>query len=612
MKAHGGTGTGDLDNDAQRGGIAPGKRARTEAIQRRASGDEVAPGATPGGGNGALLPAPVQAKMADAFDFDFSNVRVHQGAEAPAMGALAYTQGSDVHFAPGQYDPGSARGQELIGHELAHVVQQSEGRVAATTQLKGVGLNDDSALEVEADTWGARAARGESVGRSSGVTEVSGGSGAAVQRFKDFSVSGEEDSKQNTHWAANGNELRVADDGTSAVAQDSIAGSQELYVLAGRLPTINADLKAANAPIKFVKAGGSVSGAPPGDLDQPAKVLDRVKPVEPADISRTKEIPNDCGNAARTVSGAFAEGKGLRAEYVGKDGKPANATYSDPEMMKYEIMVNHFGDKIPNAKTVLKDVEAAIAKAGTAYDGAKDYFDDLNALHATLESAKTETEHVVADFDALKASHKQKVDAVEAAGAADKADQLAALEKDFAKKKEAFKARLTKAKAAYDAANKGYQAFLDKKVGAKTVRALLIEYFDAAKVQNQLIADIMGPYLGMAGGDQEAFDEKVGINRHANPGVGDAYTISSGGDSANPNKSTWNFHWAGVIFKSTTGSDNITMENYAGSLDSDWVLQMYGLPTAGNRRMGQTFQEQHRDVHEQHGKTPTTMSTEKK
>lgn len=547
--------------------------------------------------------------MGDAFDFDFGNVRVHQGSEARSMGALAYTQGTDVHFAPDRYDPCSARGQQLIGHELAHVVQQSEGRVTAAAREKGIGLSDDSALEREADDWGARAARGEAVDRRGREAAAPARRDAPVQRFKDYAAEGEEDKKRNTHWA-NGSPLRVADDGTSAVAQDSIAGSQELYVLPGRLPAINADLKAANAPLALIKRSGSVSGATPADLEQPAKVLERVKPVEATDSSRTKKIPDDCGDAARTVSGAFAEGKGLRAEYVGKDGKPTSATYSDPEMMKYEIMVNHFGDKIPSAATVLADVEAAIAKTGDAYDKAKPFFGDLEALHAALQQAKTQAEQIVEAFDALKAAHKAKVDAVEAAGAADKSDQIKALEADFAAKKAAVEVRFDKARKTYDAANTKYNAFLDKKIGAKTVREILIAYFDASKAQNKLIDVVMAPYLGMSPGDQEAFDEKVGINRHADPGVGEAYTISSGG-AAKSNRPTWNFHWAGVLFKSTTGSDNITMENYAGNRTSEWYFQMYGVPTKGQKRSGQSFHEQHRDVHQQHGTTPITLSTRK-
>ena len=69
--------------------------------------------------------------------------------------------------------------------------------------------------------------------------------------------------------------------------------------------------------------------------------------------------------------------------------------------------------------------------------------------------------------------------------------------------------------------------------------------------------------------------------------------------------------YGGVIFKSTTGSDNITMENYAGSGTDEWWLQMYGVPTKGADRTGQTFHEQHRETPGQHGQTPTTLATEK-
>ncbi|HWU88165.1 MAG TPA: DUF4157 domain-containing protein, partial [Kofleriaceae bacterium] len=92
--------------------------------------------------------------MEDSMNADFSAVQIHEGPQAAELGALAYTQGTDIHFAPGQYQLESQSGQELLGHELAHVVQQSRGRVQATTQAKGVGINDDAGLEHEADVAG--------------------------------------------------------------------------------------------------------------------------------------------------------------------------------------------------------------------------------------------------------------------------------------------------------------------------------------------------------------------------------------------------------------------------------------------------------------------------
>lgn len=181
------------DASAARGsehGLAPGHRTLTmdlpdlpaAPIQRQATGPAESGAAPAPSGGGQPMDGGVRAHMEHAFGADFSAVRVHEGPQAPALGALAYTQGADIHFAPGAYAPDNQAGRQLLGHELAHVVQQSEGRVAATTQAKGVGINDDSALEREADDKGARAARGERVGGDTPVA-VRGGSGGSVQRY---------------------------------------------------------------------------------------------------------------------------------------------------------------------------------------------------------------------------------------------------------------------------------------------------------------------------------------------------------------------------------------------------------------------------------------------
>ncbi|XXT22746.1 DUF4157 domain-containing protein [Sorangium sp. So ce429] len=145
-------------------GVALQRRAAFPSGRAGAGGDRGEPGrraeiGVPAPTAGRPMPEAVQQKMEGAFSADFSDVRVHAGsARATALGALAYTQGSDIHVAPGRWAPETGRGQELLGHELAHVVQQREGRVRATAQMKGVALNDDPALEREADAMGARAA----------------------------------------------------------------------------------------------------------------------------------------------------------------------------------------------------------------------------------------------------------------------------------------------------------------------------------------------------------------------------------------------------------------------------------------------------------------------
>jgi hypothetical protein len=99
----------------------------------------------------------VKTRMETALNADFSDIRIHSdSSKAPAVGALAYTQGRDVHIAPSQFNPDTATGASLLGHELTHVLQQREGRVRPTTEVGGMPVNDDPALEKEADTFGSK------------------------------------------------------------------------------------------------------------------------------------------------------------------------------------------------------------------------------------------------------------------------------------------------------------------------------------------------------------------------------------------------------------------------------------------------------------------------
>ncbi len=83
-----------------------------------------------------------------------------------ASGAEAFAAGDTLHFAPGFYNPTSAEGRALIGHELAHIVQQREGRVQASSEVNGMPLNDDHGLESEAASLGAKAAENNIAGKS--------------------------------------------------------------------------------------------------------------------------------------------------------------------------------------------------------------------------------------------------------------------------------------------------------------------------------------------------------------------------------------------------------------------------------------------------------------
>lgn len=92
------------------------------------------------------------------YRHDLSRVRIHtdrRAAEsARALGARAYTIGSDIYFGAGEYRPGTREGRRLIAHELAHVAQQRGAAASAP------GAPDNSA-EREAVSVAERVARGE-------------------------------------------------------------------------------------------------------------------------------------------------------------------------------------------------------------------------------------------------------------------------------------------------------------------------------------------------------------------------------------------------------------------------------------------------------------------
>jgi len=103
--------------------------------------------ATPGG-----MPEGLRAGVESLSGVSLADVRVHHASSEPAQfGAAAFAQGGEVHLAAGRGD--------LLPHEAWHIVQQRQGRVRPNGAVGGQPMNDDPALELEADTMGARAAQ---------------------------------------------------------------------------------------------------------------------------------------------------------------------------------------------------------------------------------------------------------------------------------------------------------------------------------------------------------------------------------------------------------------------------------------------------------------------
>ncbi len=97
------------------------------------------------------MPDNLKSGIENLSGYSMDDVKVHYNSSKPAqLNAHAFAQGNNIHIASGQ--------EKHLPHEAWHVVQQKQGRVKPTLQMKGrVNINDDKGLEKEADVMGNKA-----------------------------------------------------------------------------------------------------------------------------------------------------------------------------------------------------------------------------------------------------------------------------------------------------------------------------------------------------------------------------------------------------------------------------------------------------------------------
>lgn len=120
---------------------------------------------------GTPLPAALRQEVEARFGHDFSQVRVHSdqaaAESASALNAKAYTLGNHIVFGAGQYTPQAAAGRRLLGHELAHVIQQSRG--GAEPELNPQASHEQSAHRAASQFVGGQGAIAVGGGTAVGV-----------------------------------------------------------------------------------------------------------------------------------------------------------------------------------------------------------------------------------------------------------------------------------------------------------------------------------------------------------------------------------------------------------------------------------------------------------
>ena len=274
---------------------------------------------------------------------DLANAVVHSGAEsaeaAHAVGARAYATGNDVHFAAGQYNPGTPDGDHLLAHELAHTLQQQGATPLHQDKLE-ISEPED-AHEAEADRVADAAVSG---GRAP-VTHASG-----VQR------------------------LSRAPDGSAAAAPVRDLRNPAQYPTFeewcagfGPLPVFHAHDTPGNHPTNFDVIGEPASdAAPASDHVAERRGEQHIDDVSrswidanlPNELRRTAyELPADCADVALILRHVWLHAHG-RAETYGKwrIGTGAGATANQRQQAIHTLI----RDKVSSGSVG--------AMVGTAYN----------------------------------------------------------------------------------------------------------------------------------------------------------------------------------------------------------------------------------------------------
>ena len=253
-------------------------------VPRRSSSGDAAAGT-------AALPAALQSNLQALSGLALGDVQVHSGSSLPARyGALAITQGNAIHLGPGQ--------AQHLAHEAWHVVQQRQGRVAATLPARAglAPVNDDAALEAEADVMGQRAllaARSAPPAHTAPAHTAPPALPAhgTVQRF--------------TPTVRKTRDWRLADDSSMAVRQDSpVYGGRYFYANSSLISASDAVLKSQKSALQLTAGGTLAFNSPATGAEFH---LTRVVPTNRIDGSTGNERASgmqwqqDCGFAANTV-----------------------------------------------------------------------------------------------------------------------------------------------------------------------------------------------------------------------------------------------------------------------------------------------------------------------
>lgn len=288
-----------------------------------------------GKGGGQSLPAGQRAYYESRLGFDLGQVRIHADDHAARLSARlaarAFTTGSDVYFAGGQYRPETGEGRFLLAHELTHVAQQGRG-----VQLEGGMGRVGDAHERQADSVAERVARGESVSNLGHVPAATPAAGAApVQRYAEITGLSYD---------------RLSDDGKMAVKDHK----RDAWAESANIANSNKVLDGLKSKVKIEELSGKdITVSPPGKTT--ASTLKKFRMINRVGGGEA-ELVDDCGGANQQILGSETAGYesfvgvnqlGTTEEYTAPskyegDDNAAGGLVSTTERMSGEIYIRIF------------------------------------------------------------------------------------------------------------------------------------------------------------------------------------------------------------------------------------------------------------------------------
>lgn len=496
-------------------------------------------------GPGRALPHGERIQNSFGSRHDLSSVRMHVGRTSSEacerLGAAAFATGSSIAF---RSDPDLW----LAAHEAAHVIQHRHGE-GPPAGLDSPGDRHEREASAVADRVVAGKSARDLLPRGEG--RAAGGAGGAVQRY--------------TIETLGAGRAQVGE-----TKQTALFGSQTLYATPGLISGANSKLQAAGKKGSYIElkaAGGSVSvdgnaltGVQPEFLAKPGSAHSGVEKANAPGGMDTEGTANgpmalwtDCGRSSAAVTGSSGGGDRSVVYFdngVAKLGKGVDdSTVSDWLKGESNQMANQvYMDLMP--RFIERSDNAAFVVEGVHYDW------QSNTASGALAGA--------------------------AAGAG-----LGAL----------FGSFVGGLGAAPGAVLGGVAGAIGGAIAGSQSRSKVFR-------KPATIAEAKAMYLALGNAGMDKFDKEAGINFHANPEIGESYSMATEGDmpgfKSYPGEDTWNYHWAGVVMKD--GADNITLENYAVTekyaaskrvdqydfIDRQWNFAMYGTVD-----QSQTFHQEH-------------------